>query len=281
MTQILLVIATSNTALGRIVEQRRAQIVPEIFRRNSHKLLGGARLVVSCFMTTLGASPDHLLRHIEERMTDETVGLIILAEQQLQIIDHSLTDLCFVTEYTLNGTIKSPQNFLNSFVSRALNCYIIFAGCFDDLKFRKIFTLPLRNFKATELTTLRQICSNPIVASGFSERMEEALKRLRGRQQPKRYTDSSVMYIVDDKGKNFQFGNEIHARADTKTPPHNKLCILPNRFSFGRRFDNERHYNVSAARKGEEMNGIYLNRHSEPTSGKGRTHLNMFPNDFF
>ena len=214
-------------------------------------------------------------------LTAEVVGLIVVAQRDLHIIDQPLSDLCFTTEYDIRGPLNSPQNFIASLLNRVLGDYCALKAMFDDQKYRKVFTLPFRNFKAADLTDLRQICVNSIDNPGFAVRMEGALKSLRKRQRPKRYEDSNVRYLIDDEGKHFNFGHEVHAQADTKMPPHNRLCVLQNQFRFGRRFDNRHHYNVSSGDRNGKMDGTHPNCHDAPTITQGHTHLNMFPNDFF
>lgn len=281
MMQLLLIVATSDLTLQSTVEQRRADIIPPAFRRDNHALLGGATPNVSCYKVDRSAAPSHFIEHLRAALTDQTAGVIVFAEQQAGLINGTLTDICFVTEFVIGVPLRSPQNFLGALLTRVLRNYRALTLLFDNAKYRKIFTLPVRNFKGEELVELRKTCADSTNINKFADRVENILMRLRHRQRPKRFEDYDDMYLVDDDDKHFQLGKERHAQADTKIPPHTTFCVLANQFRFGRRFDGGLHYNVSAGRKNERMDGDYPDCHNVRKPGGGQPRLNMFANDFF
>ncbi|MBS7538461.1 hypothetical protein [Ancylobacter lacus] len=280
MSHLILVIVTLDVQLQKEIEQRRAELIPDSFRKNGHTSLKGERPIIKCF------KPDDQVLHAESLMSfvndaisDTTIGIIVILDNKIRIINQNLFSIFFIFQYEATYPIKSPKNFMGEILSRSLKIYRVFSNYFDDLKYKKIFTLPLRNFEAEEIFKIK--LSFVKTNDNLIKNIETQLHKFRSRQSPKRYSDSQDVYIVDDDGKYFRLGHERHAMAETKIPPHNIYCVLANRFRFGRLFDGALHYNVSWGSKNTAMNGSYKNCHNEDTPCGGRSHLNMFANDFF
>ncbi len=285
MSRIVIIVATPDASLERIIVQRREQLIPDAIRRKTHNSIDGNRVTISCFLVKSHARAKDLIEFVDNLCDRNVSGIILAIDYRLVALVELLRSTFFVISYSQDGMINFG-NFFGSIITRALRDYRILSHKFDDTKFRKLFTLPLRNFKAPELNKLVQVCAASNSGKGFADRLDAALRALRERQKPKRYEDNpSHVYLVDDEGKHFQLGHERHARAETAIPPHNDLCRINNVFRFGHRFDSELHYNVSkdenSRQKSLGMIGSYLNCHDSEIPGQGRTHLNMFPNDFF
>jgi hypothetical protein len=116
---------------------------------------------------------------------------------------------------------------------------------FEDEKYRKILLLPLRNFDASELDTLKSLFSPCVAVSGFQPQLEAALSELRKRQRPKTQRSSQATYLVDDQWRHFVYGKERYAQIETACPPHVPYCELAGKSRFGARYDERRHYNIS------------------------------------
>lgn len=279
--RLVIIVASPDAAIEQGITQYRGALVPEPFRKNGYQLLGGTQVTISYCFATLNGTVQQLAAHVEHFLRPDIVGLIIISDHRLKSIVDTLNHIAFTSYYLANDNIRSFPNFFGVIFNRTLRDYRAFSIKFDDLKFRKLFTLPIRNFRAEELEDLCGICTSSSDAPNFANRLEGALKALRARQQPKRFSDSPEIYLVDQDEKHFRLGHERHARADTAIPPHNNLCILGNNWRFGRKFDNETHYNVSMSKPTSKMDKDYPDCHGVPRPGKSRTHLNMFTNDFF
>jgi hypothetical protein len=101
---------------------------------------------------------------------------------------------------------------------------------------------------------------------------------LRERQTPKVESSYRTTFIVDDEQRYYEYGKEKHAKSDTKIPPHAELGSVAGTYRFGKKYDPERHFNVSL-QKGE-IGGSFGDCHDTPTVVAPCSHINMFPNDF-
>jgi hypothetical protein len=286
MTRVVIVVATLDAALERAILQRRETLLPDTFRRNNHQNFGGNRITISCYLFKRRSTATDLVAYIEQFADPDIAGVILTVDRRLRSLANDIQNIVFVVPYNCDGEIKSPTNFFGALFGRILRDYKVFASKFDDQKFRKLFTLPIRNFRSFELQHLCGVCADASDKPGFADRLEAALKSLQRRQKPKRFEDNpNQVYLKDEEGKHFRIGMERHAQAETAKPPHNDICVLGNIFRFGRRFDSRLHYNVTKDESGRQssrgMDGAYPNCHSALTPGGGKSHLNMFPNDFF
>lgn len=278
--RLIILVVTPDLTLERLISQRKEALIPIDYRRDVNRLFGASNVGISCFRGDLRES-HCLTNHVRDILKSDVVGIMILVDQRIKEIVRELGHVCFIASYPETSEIKSPSNFFGALLGPLLRDFRALSNRFEDHKYRKMFTLPLRNFIAHELDNLQEVCRTSVCVQGYAERLDAALKALRCLQRPKRYEDSNQVYLVDRSGKCFQLGHERHARADTAIPPHNIICILSNEFRFGRRFDSGLHYNVTMERDGIRMEKNYANCHNELKSGESRTHLNMFPNDYF
>lgn len=279
--RLLIIVATPDPDVERVILQRREGLVPAPARDQVSRFLHGARLSISCFLGQPSSTHESFVSHLKNLLTSEVQGVVIAIDRSISHLVGALQNVCFVFRYDSEKEIKSPANFFGAKFAAILANYVNFARRFDNAKDRKLLTLPLRNFDARELRDLRALCADPGGERRFAEDLDQQLKALRQRQKPKRYSDYEHVYIVDDQGKHFALGRERHARADTRQPPHNDICALGKDFRFGRRFDADAHFNVSMGREDQRMTGMYFDCHGDARSGERRTHLNMFANDFF
>jgi hypothetical protein len=276
--RIRIIVVSPDELICRTIKDRQGQLVPEVFRRN-HDAFGNSSFQLSCLQAST-LSLQQLLDRIEPDLTDDTDGVVIISDRTLGLATRPLSDLYFVNEFDQIGQAKSPQNMLSSILNRVLRDFRILTIRFVDIKYQKLFRLPARNFIAAEFGNLRNTCVNSIGEPDFQRRLDGVLASFRHRQHPKRKSDYKDEYLVDDQRKHFQLGHEQHAQADTN-PPHTRLCRLSNQHRFGCRFDQHQHYNVSMEGKNARMNSAYPDCHDQMRPGEGRTHLNIFTNDYF
>ena len=114
---------------------------------------------------------------------------------------------------------------------------------------------------------------------GYFENVNVKIEQLKRRQQPKKASSRPKKYLVDDAGKYFEYGFERHARVETVIPPHLIQCGLNSEYRFGRRFDRERHFNVSLGRD-ERLTFTFADCHGGAQPRSEVSHANIFPNDF-
>ena len=145
----------------------------------------------------------------------------------------------------------------------------------------KLLTLPLRNFKAQELAEIARLCREVHSSGNFSDDVEKQLAGLRARVRPRRKSSYKTKYMVDDLERLFAYGPETHARFATGEP-HKPSCEVAALFRFGVRLDESRHYNVSETEGDHtKIEGDFPDCHGEVHPVRGKTHLNMFANDYF
>jgi hypothetical protein len=173
------------------------------------------------------------------------------------------------------------MNFINGMTGKLLRIFGSLAAKFKNEDDRQVLALPLRNFHAPELTEIARLCREACLEPNFNNDLDRQLSVLRGRRRPRRRSSSNVKYVVDDRSRFFAYGKETHARFATGTP-HKPHCELAGHFRFGQRIDALRHYNVSET-EGDHttIKGDFLDCHNSSHTVSGRTHLNMFSNDYF
>jgi hypothetical protein len=175
---------------------------------------------------------------------------------------------------------KSMNNYFWMILSRVIKTFAAYEARFDNEKTRKLLVLPLRNFSADELDELHALFKNGVATDGnFSTSLDRLLKGLRKRQKPKVETTYRKTYIVDDENRFFEYGKEKHSQLETEVPPHNPLCAVTGVYRFGKRYDAERHFNLSL--EAERIQGTFHDCHGSSAERGPSTHINMFPNDFF
>ena len=279
--RLIIIVASPEVEVEQVVRERKESLIPEPLRRNAYQSMNNERVTLSHFYADENTDHTQTVEHIKSLITPDVKGVLMVSDLRIKKSISPLEEIVFANYFTMSAPIASPTNFFGSILNRALKDYRAFCSRFDDMKYRKAFTLPLRNFKSQELVNLRRICSSSIELPSFADRLDLTLKRLRETQKPKQRRNAQEVYFVDSDGKHFALGHERHAQADTSIPPHTDLCVLSNQLRFGRLFDGKRHYNVTKAHPHGTMDEHYPDCHSSFKSGEGKTHLNMFSNDFF
>jgi len=277
---LLTLIISADTRIIETVAARRLALVPADFRAEGFAKLGGEEVILSYFQVDRRTSVDNLLSHLADIVADKTSGVILLSDGQLPSLAETLGDVFSVNTFVPPAFGRSVENVLAAKLSKVIKAYRYFRTRFDNLKYQQIIRLPLRNFDAPEIERMRSACRDMTARGNFAVEFDAILSDLRQRRQPKKASNRDSVYIVDDRGKHFALGKEVHAKADTTIPPHTTMCRLQNTFRFGRRFDGSKHFNVSLEQN-RPMDGNYYDCHDAQRPGGGENHLNMFSNDFF
>lgn len=277
---LLVVFVSGSAAVIDVVAERRSALVPADLRDKSFAALGGEEVAVSGFKVDPGCTYETFSQHLSALDLQRASGVIILTDDALGGLVAHLGDVFSVNRFATPGYGQNVVNLLRAILSKALRTFRLFKNRFDDLKYQQVLRLPFRNFDAPEIGELQTACRDMMNRANFGQEFESLLKRLRGRQRPKKAQSSPVTYLVDDDARHFTLGHELHAQAETGMPPHNELCVLGNAFRFGRAFDGRRHYNVSRD-GGASMIGQYPDCHGATRGHPTASHINMFTNDYF
>jgi hypothetical protein len=207
-------------------------------------------------------------------------GVIVLCDNRYPHLARALSTPLFtvIFDHMLRG--KTLHNYLGTTLSKVIRAFNSFAVRFDDAKYQKLLILPLRNFCAEELRELHALFRNGVRADGeFNAAIDLLLGALSSRRKPKAKTTYEKIYLVDDRKHFFEYGKEIHCKLETGVPPHDPLCAVSGIYRFGKRYDVDRHFNVST--EARTISGIFEDCHGVNAERGPCSHVNMFPNDFF
>jgi hypothetical protein len=182
---------------------------------------------------------------------------------------------------------KNLQSEIMNVLDKLLKNLLISNEIMSDLGNEQAMRLPVRNFKSEELNRLCEIYTQVYLIQDFQKEVMARIGKKKGvlkTKRPRRSSSSKEKYFVDNEDKHFSFGSEEHSKVETK-PPHNSSCIINGNFRFGKKISVCHHFNVSKGDSDETyIDGNFINCHDERIcikKPKGKTHLNMFTNDFF
>ncbi|WP_313326049.1 hypothetical protein [Pseudomonas qingdaonensis] len=226
---------------------------------------------------------DELLRN-RERME----GCILLVEQGVANALHPKLKIVALTcVFELgSGPIASPQNVIARDVVRSIRLFRSIKNAIQsDLR---VWRLPVQNFESQLYHGFVGRMTRGLDVNQAGEALNVIQADLQGMRRtimrPRSRSNNPQKYCVDDRNKFFDLGHEVHAQIDTRMP-HTPLCVALNSFRFGIKISEEHHYNVSLG-EGDRtwVMGAFSDCHGGQRivrEGEGKTHLNMFSNDFF
>lgn len=274
MKTAILVVA-ANKDLNTFVGLKKDRALPAQIPSHRYFLEKTVSFEVKAFLFSGTKDESAFLTEVT-KIYDVVDAIIVLLDKDVLYLDSMLGSSAFIRKFdSCSGNI---QNAFRRAVANAMKEFAIVSRLFDDIKFQKILLLPLRNFLADELVSLKYLVENG--GEDFSKRVDALIARLRKRQTPKKISRSCTIYYKDDRNFYFEYGHEKHARPDSKMPPHLINCMLTAKFRFGRRYDSHRHFNVSCERKEEVVRASFHDCHGQSCEVGGRSHVNLFPNDF-
>ena len=273
-------LATPDRELSDFFGRLKDAVAPRESLARGYYASRGASIRTSSFMPEVNPTVDDLATFLIGEAGDATDFILLLdVRWQYLVTDVSATIFPMLLDSSLAGS--SLLNFLRKNVTYALRIYGTLAAKFQDGGDAKLLGLPLRNFKANELTELAELCSAGIYSQDFNNELDRYLSLLRKRVRPRRNSSFKTKYAVDEEKRFFPYGNERHALPETGGD-HKPHCELAAHFRFGHRIDAGRHYNVSET-EGDKtsIQGTFLNCHSAMAWEARETHLNMFSNDMY
>ncbi|HWN53450.1 MAG TPA: hypothetical protein VNO18_27145 [Xanthobacteraceae bacterium] len=266
-----IIVLTPDDNVSQTIGIRKTLLIPEDLRKRY------PRISIRSYIVADSTTIDDLAIFFAAQTSD---GVIVLCDNRLGRFVKDLATPLFtiIFDYDLGG--KSLQNYFWMILSKVIKAFAAFAPRFDNEKLRKLLILPLRNFSADGLRQLHGLFKDGVTADGkFINELDKLLKALRQRQRPKNEANYSRTYIVDDNERYFEYGKEKHSQLETGVPPHNRLCAVAGIFRFGKRYDRQRHFNLSL--QGQRIQGTFYDCHGQSAERRPTTHINMFPNDFF
>lgn len=273
--QVLVLVVTRNRELSRLVGVRKTSLLSDLVLTRAKSL--GVTISISS-MVWDDATTDEVTRFFLER-ADDVIGAVVILEDELREILPSLAPILFVSTFNVRSHRPNLVNTLEEAYNCTLRAYLPFLERFRKGHLQKLITLPKSNFAASELSELFALFRGGRLAPSLIAVLDKLLGALKERQTPKTNSKYHNTYYLDEEGKYFQLGHERHAQAETACPPHSRLCVAAARYRFGNRIDQGRHYNVNLEK--DYISGVFNYCHGNPIMIAPKTHLNIFPNDYF
>lgn len=271
--KIAIVVVARDADTVAFFKQRRGSVIP--------KTVSGSNNRFNVVVIDACCSDEELFQGlIKMHVNHDAVGVLI------ENCDESRLNkcTCAIFRKTFSSveakSKNSLQNYFTSNMTRWLKNFIFLVEKFNEGKNRKCLMLPERSFSAPELSEIFQLCLTKNDEGSFTHSLEERLKLLRNRSNPKKHQHDKNRkeYLVDDVARHFDLGKDRHGQSETKRPPHKLECEYSAWSRFGVTMDRLIHYNVSLA--GSAISGNFQNCHSTTAFQEPCTHINMFPNGF-
>lgn len=274
---ISVVFIVRDRSLGNYIGRLKSSVIPPELRKSGY-FSGRDFSVATMIADPNDTTIEGQLSTFFSTVLDTTREIVVLSDALFKQQVERYSAVYFLHFFDMNELRANVQNFLGAICARALRAFQYLSRCFENEKYRKTLLLPLANFRAPEIQLLLGILSGEKL-TGFADRLELYLKKMRARQSPKRDDPGEGRaYLVDDLGRHFSYGLERHGEPATGIPPHKFTCVAATSFRFGIRFDKGRHYNVSL--DGSLISGRFANCHGHQADEKG-THINMYPNGYY
>lgn len=277
--RLLIVLVSEDPDLRRLFERRKQGVLRDALA-SRYYALRAASADTRTYPVETGVAAD--LEKFVRGASVEAQAILVLHDEAGEGLVEGLRTAALISPFHAAEARDNPENLLQREIAKGLRNLAALGGHLGRSDDQKILLLPLRNFHAPELTELERLVLAHAATATFIEGLDRSLAEIRRlRQRPKPAGRNRGKYLVDDRERHFQYGFEKHARVETAGGGHAIPCDLNSRFRFGHRYDDERHYNVSARDKDEPFEGEILNCHDDPKHLKRKTHLNLFPNGYY
>ena len=209
--RIDIIVVTRDEIIHEYIGLRKAASIPRESRQKnfpSHAIVN----VASFFYSDIDKISE--FHTYISRLKHTADFIIMLYEYKLQKYLGLYFDCLFKTSYETRSEMNM-HNYMSMMLSRTAKYFNIFYRYFSDQKFTKIMLLPLRNFEAPELVRLRGLFRAGITSVTFPKDLEDRLSELRKRQTPKKFSTYQTVYLRDDGGRYFSYGNERHSQVES------------------------------------------------------------------
>lgn len=215
------------------------------------------------------------------KVLSRTDGVLLLVDPLWRHLVQRVDNAVFLQPVEAERARLNPKNAWQQVLSAALRRFGRLLALFEKGSHAWLTALPLRNFHAPQLVEMARLMREESADPELPDRLEALLSELRECVRPRRATSRQQKYAVDNRGRFFTYGLEQHSQYATGGR-HLLACDVNGRFRFGRRLDKGRHFNVSEG-EGDTttVGGDFKDCHHRDHPVSGRTHLNMFANDYF
>ncbi len=274
--KILVTLATDNRLAGKTFLAKSTQILDGAFLPKG--LQDKVTLLAQVYDPR--SNPDQSLAEFLLETSEEADAMAVMVDVPLAGQARDLHPSMFIGRVDFTAYLLNVQNVLSGQASRLLrNLAFLLLDTEDATRFQAA-VLPLRNFDAPELRALSALCRDGALGGDFGGQAKTLINGLVARRGPKRRSDYPHRYFRDDVRHSFRYGHEEHSRFETGGD-HGITCHLNGLFRFGRRLEDQRHFNVTDGEGDDDcISADFLNCHDDPVTIVERSHVNMFCNDF-
>lgn len=280
---LLAVLLASNESLIRALSQSRLDLPAEVMR--SAQLEGSHQLTIVAFNPARRGDSflDFLGEHVgivDNRPAQSRFdGVVVLYESASSHRVSKIRDGVFAGEFDGSSYIEKQDNFLiRSFGRLVKNLNSLMETMRDKTRLEAAI-LPERNFDSEVFRQFLQLCEEQALDGEFPNRVVPALTAVTKLRGPKRRSKYPTRYFQDDRPACFQYGYEMHSMFETGGE-HSAACTIRGLFRLGVPLEQQRHFNVTNIEDGTRISGEFRTCHEDCLAVSGRTHLNMFSNDF-
>lgn len=277
---LTLLIFSSDKNLREFSAKRKSSVFPE--GSISSSIFSGFEISVNSFDMEKFQSKEKLESMVLRR-SKEATHIILMIDQDQTHWASNITASAMVIgiDPSTNKNNNNYQNYFYSKLSKAIKTFNFLNTMFSNLSDSVLLSLPLRNFSGSDLESLKNQFECQDSISDIQSSFDKEMKKLRSRVRPRKKSRYKDKYAVDDRERFFVFGKEEHSLPDTGGD-HSSYCEFNSHFRFGFKINQKRHYNVSEGEKDQTtISGNFIDCHGTIKYESGKTHLNMFSNDFF
>lgn len=273
--KVLVTLATQNRLAGKLFVARSAQILNGDFLPKG--LQGRVTFEANVY------DPRQNKESLADFLLNGSTGadaVAVLLDVPLADNTDQLHPAIFIGQVDFTTYIPNVQNALSGQAARVLRNLGFLLIELEDSTLFQASVLPLRNFAAAELKELAHLCRISTSDGAFGSRASALIRQLVNRRGPRLRSKYPDRYFKDDCGHYFRYGFEEHSRFETGGD-HGTICHLNGLFRFGKRLEEQRHYNVTHGdNDGDRITAVFENCHNQRVNIVDRSHVNMFSNDF-
>lgn len=276
--RVTVVLVSDDQSACDLFYKHQEGLVPQSLRQHELVREWGFQFVTSVYnpKTAKGQIQDHVL-HVSKK--SDIVALLVDTVWQGRIV--KVSNSCFIGQVDFDPQATNYKNLIQATLTKLIKHLALLVSHMTKAGSRNALLLPLRNFIADEVDELQDLFVGRTLAPDFLIGLERLIARINARKRPRRRTTSEKTYFIDDQERLFDYGMERHSKVATGDP-HTSLCVLNGNFRFGWRIPIDQHYNVTKeAGALTKIAGMFWDCHDVQSEVKERSHLNMFPNDYY
>lgn len=219
-----------------------------------------------------------LTKYLSELDLETYDGVLLLTESPE--VTRGIERAFFTGQLEGDNYYLNAESLLEKSCLRLVRNFLYLYRQKEDFLTYQMLCLPVRNFYSQKRVNLFSAINGYSLDKEFSTKLDSALSQLKKTRRPRRANKTTQeRYLIDEKKILFSLGKEHHARFETKIPPHKASCRLNGTWRFGFKITAQQHYNAFSE-TGIFSNEVWKNCHDEKIALKGRSHVNIFANDF-